>query len=179
MRCGIRTHSSFPTFRHMIVKSDGYENSLTKNRNYPSSQGGTLPLEIMYGRLAACSIQWRACAVTMGDEDGNKGVRSAVRCESSSFSWRHYVVSPRGPSACLERGDLLQKQAIRVVPVSEVQSGWYSSYFLVPKSDGTLRPILDLHVLNMHLKVASSKYSHFSGYCSHCVSQRLVHVHRS
>ena len=43
--------------------------------------------------------------------------------------------------------------AIQVVPVSEVQSGWYSRYFLFPKSDGMLCPILDLVVLSKHPKI--------------------------
>ena len=59
-----------------------------------------------------------------------------------------------------------------MVSVSEVQSGWYSRYFLVPKSNGTLRPILD-----KHLKVASFKGSHFAGYCSrYDAKDAYIHV---
>lgn len=52
-----------------------------------------------------------------------------------------------------EISSLLQKQIIWVVSVSEVQSNWCSLYLLVPKRDGTLRFILDLRVLNKHLKI--------------------------
>lgn len=52
-----------------------------------------------------------------------------------------------------EIASLLSKQAIRVVPDTESQQGFYSRYFLVPKKDSvTLRPILDLRVLNTHLR---------------------------
>jgi hypothetical protein len=47
-----------------------------------------------------------------------------------------------------EVNTLLRKEAIEVVPPHEVQSGFYSRYFIVPKKDGGLRPILDLRLLN-------------------------------
>ncbi|XP_043116738.1 LOW QUALITY PROTEIN: uncharacterized protein LOC122360307, partial [Puntigrus tetrazona] len=43
---------------------------------------------------------------------------------------------------------LLRKEAIEVVPPQAAESGFYSCYFIVPKKDGGLRPILDLRVLN-------------------------------
>ncbi|XP_067233771.1 uncharacterized protein [Chanodichthys erythropterus] len=43
---------------------------------------------------------------------------------------------------------LLQKGAIERVPPASIQSGFYSRYFIVPKKDGGLRPILDLRMLN-------------------------------
>ena len=46
---------------------------------------------------------------------------------------------------------LLQKQAIQRVPPQEVPDGFYSCYFAVPKKDGSLRPILDLRLLNTYL----------------------------
>ncbi len=45
----------------------------------------------------------------------------------------------------------LQKGAIEEVPQSEVEQGFFSRYFLVPKRDGGLRPILDLRRLNLSL----------------------------
>ncbi len=43
---------------------------------------------------------------------------------------------------------LLRKEAIEVVPPHERESGFYSRYFIVPKKDGGLCPILDLRQLN-------------------------------
>ncbi|KAL0188110.1 hypothetical protein M9458_015209, partial [Cirrhinus mrigala] len=43
---------------------------------------------------------------------------------------------------------LLRKEAIEVVPPHDRESGFYSQYFIVPKKDGGLRPILDLRQLN-------------------------------
>ena len=43
---------------------------------------------------------------------------------------------------------LLEKEAIEVVPPQDRESGFYSRYFIVPKKDGGLRPIIDLRVLN-------------------------------
>ncbi|XDV14274.1 hypothetical protein PO909_002450 [Leuciscus waleckii] len=43
---------------------------------------------------------------------------------------------------------LLRKEAIERVPPPSRESGYYSQYFIVPKKDGGLRPILDLHLLN-------------------------------
>ncbi len=50
-----------------------------------------------------------------------------------------------------ELSSLLQKGAIEEVPQSEVEQGFFSRYFLVPKMDGGLRPILDLRRLNLSL----------------------------
>ncbi|KAI2647410.1 Transposon Ty3-G Gag-Pol polyprotein [Labeo rohita] len=43
---------------------------------------------------------------------------------------------------------LLRKEAIEVVPPQVRESGFYSWYFIVPKKDGGLRPIIDLRRLN-------------------------------
>ncbi len=50
-----------------------------------------------------------------------------------------------------ELSSLLQKGAIEEVPQSEVERGFFSRYFLVPKRDGGLRPILDLRLFNFSL----------------------------
>ncbi|KAL0166722.1 hypothetical protein M9458_038566, partial [Cirrhinus mrigala] len=47
---------------------------------------------------------------------------------------------------------LLRKEAIEVVPPHDRESGFYSRYFIVPKKDGGLRPIIDLHRSVMRLK---------------------------
>ncbi len=46
---------------------------------------------------------------------------------------------------------LLRKEAIEVVPPHDTESGFYSRYFIVPKKDGGLRPILDLRRLNFRM----------------------------
>ncbi len=43
---------------------------------------------------------------------------------------------------------LLVKGAIEVVPPAQSESGFYSRYFLIPKKDSGLRPILDFRLLN-------------------------------
>ncbi len=50
-----------------------------------------------------------------------------------------------------ELSSLLQKGAIEEVPQSEVERGFFSRYFLIPKRDGGLRPILDLRLLHFSL----------------------------
>ncbi len=50
-----------------------------------------------------------------------------------------------------ELSSLLQKGAIEEVPQSDIERGFFSRYFLVPKRDGGLRPIMDLHRLNLSL----------------------------
>ncbi|KAI2644567.1 Transposon Ty3-G Gag-Pol polyprotein [Labeo rohita] len=52
---------------------------------------------------------------------------------------------------------LLSKEAIEHVPLPEIESGYYSRYFLVPKKDGGLRPILDLRGLNRSVKALKFK----------------------
>ncbi len=58
-----------------------------------------------------------------------------------------------GPEQALvmeqEVDTLLRKEAIEVVPPHERESGFYSRYFIVPKKDGGLHPILDLRQLNL------------------------------
>ena len=47
---------------------------------------------------------------------------------------------------------LLAKQAIQKVSNRDIQNGFYSRHFTVPKKDGGLQPILDLRDLNTYLK---------------------------
>ncbi len=50
-----------------------------------------------------------------------------------------------------ELSSLLLKGAIEEVPQLDIEQGFFSCYFLVPKRDGGLRPILDLRRLNLSL----------------------------
>ncbi len=47
--------------------------------------------------------------------------------------------------------NLLEKGAIEIVPPAQSKSGFYSSYILFPRKDSSLRPILDLRLLNYAL----------------------------
>ena len=60
-------------------------------------------------------------------------------------------------SGAEEVATLLQKGAMTRVSTSEQQAGFYSIYFLVPKKDDGLCPILDLRHLNAHLKTLTFK----------------------
>ncbi len=53
--------------------------------------------------------------------------------------------------------NLLAKRAVEAVPLTDRESGFYSRYFLVPKKNGGLRPILDLRPLNRALSKRSFK----------------------
>ncbi len=53
--------------------------------------------------------------------------------------------------------NLLSKRAVEAVPLTDRESGFYSRYFLVPKKDGGLRPILDQRPLNRALSKHSFK----------------------
>ncbi|XP_053195327.1 LOW QUALITY PROTEIN: uncharacterized protein LOC128379724 [Scomber japonicus] len=55
-------------------------------------------------------------------------------------------------SLVTEVSALLKKGAITPVPSGEMHQGFYSTYFLVPKKDGGLRPILNLKGFNGFLK---------------------------
>ncbi len=50
-----------------------------------------------------------------------------------------------------ELSPLLQKGAIEEIPQSDIEQGFFSRYFLAPKRDGGLSPILDLRRLNFSL----------------------------
>ncbi len=62
------------------------------------------------------------------------------------------LTSPRDAQALRQEiGCLLEKGAVERVPPHELESGFYSRYFVVPKRDGGLRPILDLRPINRAL----------------------------
>ncbi|KAL0176639.1 hypothetical protein M9458_028969, partial [Cirrhinus mrigala] len=85
-------------------------------------------------------------SVRLGNGDNNKRLLTPVRGVVPT------VVKSR--DAHVLRSEvliLLEKGAIEVVHPAQSESGFYSHYFLVPKKDGGLRPILDLRHLNRAL----------------------------
>ncbi len=87
---------------------------------------------------------------------------------------------------------LLEKGAIEYVPHSNRETGFYSRYYIVPKKDGGLRPILDLRVLNdsvIHLKAQVQNVNfetdratdHIRGLVCHdrCQGRILPHIQPS
>ena len=46
---------------------------------------------------------------------------------------------------------LLEKGAIEKVPLQEVMEGFYSTFFLVPKKNGEMRPVINLKPLNRYM----------------------------
>lgn len=52
----------------------------------------------------------------------------------------------------LEVQYLLEKEAIECVPPREREAGLYRWYFIVPKNDGGLQPIIDIRELNRSLR---------------------------
>ncbi len=62
------------------------------------------------------------------------------------------LTSPRNAQALRQEiGCLPEKGAVEQVPPNELESGFYSRYFVVPKRDGGLRLILDLRPINRAL----------------------------
>ncbi|MCG7876485.1 MAG: reverse transcriptase domain-containing protein [Candidatus Thiodiazotropha endolucinida] len=51
-----------------------------------------------------------------------------------------------------EVAELLRKDAIEPVPMNEKEHGFYSTFFLVPKKNGKMRPVINLRPLNRYLK---------------------------
>ncbi len=59
------------------------------------------------------------------------------------------LVGPEQALVMVQEVDtLLRKEAIEVVPPLDRESGFYSRFFIIPKKDGGLGLILDLHLLN-------------------------------
>ncbi len=78
-----------------------------------------------------------------------------------------------------EISSLLRKEAIKVVPPLDRESGFYSRYFVVPKKDGGLRPILDLRLLNHSVRRLKFRMLTVKQVVSQIRSERLVRHDRS
>lgn len=106
--------------------------------------------------LAARAERWNACAVhpwVMATI--SQGYRIQFAVKPPRFNGVLVSTASSDTAHVLEDeiATLLNKRAVRVVPDEESRQGFYSRYFLIPKKDGrSLRPILDLRVLNEHLR---------------------------
>ncbi|XP_060750593.1 uncharacterized protein LOC132862550 [Tachysurus vachellii] len=117
--------------------------------------------EVYGGLLSTRIASWRACvAHPWVLATVSRGYRLQFAMKPPRFNGLIMSVA-EGESARVltaEIETLLHKQAIRVVHGEESCQGFYSRYFVVPKKGGSaLRPILDLRVLNKHLRKYSFK----------------------
>ncbi len=91
---------------------------------------------------------------TLGSPHNSVRLHTSVWEKSPRFDGVHLTVVNSASKASVlrqELSSLLQKGAIEEVPQSDIERGFFSRYFLVPKRDGGLRPILDLRRLNFSL----------------------------
>ena len=87
----------------------------------------------------------------MGGLYHDPGVPPAVlaQAQGSEISDLYQGGQPAtSPTLRMELSTLLEKGAIGEVERSDRKAGFYSRYFLIPKKDGGLRPILDIMGLN-------------------------------
>ena len=142
---GEESHASSPPQEGVVALREGHLSSVIRGE---MQRGST-------GPLAAQGENWRACAVhpwvllTV-----SQGYRLQFAMKPPRFNGVLESVT-QGEAALVLQSEisaLLTKRAIRVVPREESQLGFYSRYFLIPKKGGALRPILDLRVLNSHLR---------------------------
>ncbi|VDI78266.1 Hypothetical predicted protein [Mytilus galloprovincialis] len=52
----------------------------------------------------------------------------------------------------LEVKELMEKSAVEYVPQADILNGFYSTFFLVPKKTGDMRPVINLKPLNRYLR---------------------------
>ncbi len=113
------------------------------------------------GVVGACSQlrldSWEKCTSDPWVLDIIKrGYRIQFRRLPPTFSGVHMTMVKDSVQAQIlanEITTLRQKKAIVRISTGKQLTGFYSKYFLVPKKDGGLRPILDLRQLNRFLKV--------------------------
>ncbi len=139
------THSD-PTSRRTAFRVGPLCSISLPHRGYVSNSPG--PACTVPGGLARAPQ-----AVSLAPEDYQTRLRVSVRPASPQVQGHsvHLSVEQGCPVLHAEVAVLLTKDAIEPVPPAEMKSGFYSPYFIVPKKDGGLRPILDLRVLNQAL----------------------------
>ncbi|XP_029963540.1 uncharacterized protein LOC115400030 [Salarias fasciatus] len=107
------------------------------------------------GPLAVKAEEWRACAVNpwvFTTVARGYRLQFAVRPPRFNGVLTSEAAGEAAEALESEISSLLSRGAIRLVPEGERNQGFYSRYFLIPKKGGSLRPILDLRFLNLHLR---------------------------
>ncbi len=97
---------------------------------------------------------------SMGSYSGNLALATrcdkarvypSIQTQTAPFQRRGAVPNIASKRAGSETRGTLEKGAIEKVPPNEQESGFYSGYFVIPKRDGGLRPILDLRPIDRAL----------------------------
>ena len=135
----------------MTHQRTGFEKALGSNPAHNSNQQQNLPVG---GRISEYIEGWKKIT-------SDKWVLSVIQ-EGLKLSF-HSIPKQEGIKitkfGSLKQNEvvmneileLLQKRAIEKVPFSQIGEGFYSTFFMVPKKDGGIRPILNLKELNTHL----------------------------
>lgn len=102
-----------------------------------------------------------------------RGYRIQFASRPSRFNGvLHTLVKPEQALVMEQKVDsLLRKGAIEQIPPLDIESGFYSRYFIVPKKDGGLRPILDLRELNRSVQTLKFKMLTISNIVSQIQSE--------
>ncbi|KAL0149156.1 hypothetical protein M9458_055588, partial [Cirrhinus mrigala] len=142
-----RAYKAMPRVEQTLASylSPGAASSL-KAPTLPSKPLCTTSLLVGKGNTTPQSLNRRYSCLTYIPAPASKQRERTVTADSRVFP------TLVGPEQALvmeqEVETLLRKEAIEVVPPHVRESGFYSRYFIVPKKDGGLRPIIDLRRLN-------------------------------
>ena len=104
----------------------------------------------MGGRLNLFVAEWSSIGV---DDWVHSVIKNGLPLEFESYPFLSLTpihLSQKHPDISKAIRQLLEKGAVERV-VNPLSPGFYSRLFLVPKKDGSLRPIIDLSILNRHL----------------------------
>ncbi len=119
--------------------ASGHRASSSKHTRGQSRETGSLSTFLAAWKLLPNVSQWVLHTVDRGYK---------IQFGSCPLLFNGVFPTLVGPEQALvteqEVAILLRKEATEVVPPLDRESGFYSRYFIVPKKDGGLRPILDL-----------------------------------